>query len=308
MDEFEERLTEWGRKWRDRQPVSGRPRFDTLSGQGPFVKLSKAFGVIAIGAVVVVWVGILSSRSEVGAGKLSSGSEITGTGWLIQSADSGDVQLCLGGFSRVSDSPTCSVVAVAVKGVQWDTVPGAQRDAGAWFAPHVFVRGTWTGSEVRIESVTAAPLSNSGPPVPASCGEDDATDGDPNGPPDEAALQPINAEVLGNPDRYAGLWRAASADGTGVMVVEVVGDVSAVEAKLRRLYPYALCLVKAKFSETQLNSTLRAIGPATQKWRAEVDYPTNRVIVSVATSTDEIQERLEPFLDRISIRPLLEPA
>jgi hypothetical protein len=310
MDDLEELLTEWGRKWRKRQPPFDPPsldplpsaRYQTLRGY-----LSATSGVIVLGVLVLAWLGIMSfMRSDAGAGRLSTGSDVTGTGYLIESADGRQVQLCLGG-SRLMGPPSCSVVAVPVEGVQWDAVPGATRDQGVWYATHVTVRGTWTGSSVTVKSVVAAPQSSSAPPVPASCLGDATVGGSPSGSEDEAALRPLNAEVLGHPDRYAGLWRAASTEGLGPMVVEVVGNPSTAESKLRGLYLYPLCLVAAKFSETELNSTLNVIGRATQDWRAEVDYPSNRVIVSVGVLTEAVQRRLQPYLDRLVVSQLLQP-
>jgi len=311
MDELEDLLTEWGQRWRERQPQFAPPSLDPLPSarhQTLRAYLSATSGVIVIGVLVLVWLGIMSfMRSGTGAGRISTGSAVSGTGWLIESADGRHVQLCLGSFGRLMGPPSCSVVAVPTEGVRWDAVPGATRDDGVWYATHVTVRGTWTGSSVTVKSVIAAAPSSSIPPVPASCRDDLRKSGGIASPDSESALMPLDAEVLGHPDRYAGLWRAASTEGLGPMVVEVVGNLSAVETKLRQLYPYPLCLVGAKFSETELNSTLNVLGRATQDWRAEVDYPSNRVIVSVSMLTDAVQRRLEPYLDRIVVSQLLQP-
>ena len=271
---------------------------------------SPTTGLIAVGLLVVVCVGVmLVIRPNIAAGQLGAGSTVTGTGYLIENADGRQVQLCLGG-SRLVGPPSCSVVAIPVEGVRWNAVPGATRDDGVWYATHVTVRGTWSGSKITLGSVSAAPLPGSLPPVPNSCIRDLRKTSGIASPNSEAALMPLDAEVFDDPDRYAGAWRAeaASSEGLGPMVVEVVGKPSAVEPMLRRLYPYPLCLVGAKLSETELNSTLNLLGRATQDWRADVDYPSNRVIVSVAMLTDALHRRLEPYRDRIIVRQLIHPA
>ena len=263
-------------------------------------------GVVA-GIVVAVVGFIVVVRSDGVAARISAGSAVTGTGWLIEGLD-GQVQLCLGGFGRLEAVPGCSVVAVPVDGVQWDAVPGATQGDGIWYAEHVTLRGTWTGSTVVVQSVVAAPQASDAPPVPDSCIGQAGASGSPEKPEDEAALRPLDEEVLGNPDRYAGLWRAASTEGMGPIVVEVVGDLSAAESKLRRLYAYPLCVVAAKFSENDLNTAFRELGPATQDWFAEVDYPRNRVVVSVAVLTDAVERRLKPYLELVFVSQLLQPA
>jgi hypothetical protein len=312
VDELEERLTEWGREWRDGQPPIVPGTFDPLPNardhtfRGYF---SAILGIAVIGAVVLGWVGVTAFiRSDVGDGGLIAGSGVTASGWLIASTDGRQVQLCLGGFGRLMGPPTCSVVAVRVEGVQWDAVPGATQEGGVWYAADVTVRGTWTGSTVTVKSVIAAPSSSSLPAIPASCQSDLTKSGGRPSPNSEAALKPLDSEVLDNPNRYAGLWRAASTEGLGPMVVEVVGDPSAAEKKLREIYPYPLCLVTAKFSETKLNSTLNLLGRATKEWLAEVDYPSNRVVVSVSVLTDSVRGRLQPYLDRILVTPLVHPS
>jgi len=235
---------------------------------------------------------------------IRAGSAVTGTGYLIEST-SGRVQLCIGG-SRLMGPPGCSVVAVRVDGVSWDKVPGATQSHGIWYAQDVTVHGTWTGTSVTVRSVTAAP-PNPTPDLPRSCA---AHQGDGTGlgtMQEETALRPLNDEVFGHPDRYGGMWRAASADGLGRIVVDVVGDPASVASKLHALYPYPLCVIRAQFSEADLEAALRAIGLSTPDWVAEVDYPPNRVTVWVAIFTENIRERLAPYGDRILLKQLLQP-
>jgi hypothetical protein len=239
------------------------------------------------------------------ASDIREGSAVHGIGYLIE-GESGEVQLCMGG-GRLVDPPTCSVVAVRVDGVKWDAVPGAQEVAGRWFASNVSVTGTWTGSSVVAESITAAPPEDAESDIKNPC-EADEGDGAGLGTVDEeTALKALGDEVFGHPDRYAGLWRAHSRDGLGRIVVGVVGDPSSAQSILRPLYPYPLCVVAVAHTETDLELVLKALGASTRDWLAEVDYPDNRVRVSVALLKNDVQRRLQPYFERILVRELLEP-
>jgi hypothetical protein len=127
-------------------------------------------------------------------------------------------------------------------------------------------------------------------------------------PAEESQLAALDEEVFGHPETYAGLWRASSRDGRTRLVVNVVGDASAVTGKLRSLYPFPMCIRQVPYSEAVLNETLGSIGEQTANWLASVDFSTDRVRVSVATVTADIIDRLKPFADRVMLSPLIRPA
>jgi hypothetical protein len=265
--------------------------------------LSPTLFIVGLGLVGIVLLARTQwNGSGVGTSRFPEGSMVAGTGYLIEN-QSGGVQLCLGG-GRLVQAPTCSVVAITVKGVDFRAVPGAIQQGGRWYATNVTVRGKWSGGSVRVETINAGPLTSS-PDPPNPCA---ANEGDGIGlgtPAEESALAGLDEEVFGHPDRYAGLWRATSTDGLGRIVVDVVGDLTGVQAKLGKLYPYPLCLVRAQFSESDLDIALQALGERTDAWLAAVDYPRNRVTVSVGVLTEEVQSRLQPFSDKIFISELL---
>lgn len=308
MDELESALQAWGRRWRE-----GQGAFDPaqLSPAVPYYRARlrarwPSLGLAGAAAFLILTVAITRIGPNASVGWLDDGDRVVGTGFLIESP-SGAVQLCIGGFGRGANSPGCSVVAVAVTAVDWDLVPGATRAEGIWYAEDVEVRGSWTESALQLESVTSHPRPSYTPPSnPCSADEGDGTGLETAE--EEAALAALGSEVFGNPERYAGLWRAASRDNLGRVVVAVVEDPNELRPKLGTLYPFPLCVIRAEFSGADLSTALSSLGESTPDWLARLDYPTNRVIVSVGVITEAIQAKLQPFADRVFVRELLRPA
>lgn len=306
MDEIDAALHEWGRRWREAQPTPqgvGIPRGATRYSL--WHRLPRlAVPAVGVLAVLLAAIGLTTRGPASGADWLRPAMAVTGTADLIDDAD-GTTQLCLGGSDLVRP-PGCSSIAVPVEGVRWVDVPGAAEDRGVRYAWHVTVRGNWTGSVLQVVSVAAAPTTTF-PAVANPCAGDEGSGAGLGTPNEEAALGALGAEVQGHPDQYGGEWRAASADGLGRMVVSVVGDPVAAEPRLRALYPYPLCITAAQFSETQLASTLDALGRSTADWTADIDDAHNRVKVSVAVLTGTIEQRLRPYADRVMISQILQP-
>ena len=313
-------LRKAGAAWRASQDTLAEPELPDFSSARtrdswairPLIAISSLVVVLLVVAGGLFLRGVLLDRGpEVGgvqppatAYVLREGDAVTGTADLIQ-GESGEVQLCEGG-SRLMGPPTCGVVAVPVEGVDFETVPGAIFD-GRWYANHVTVHGTWTGEMVVVDSVSSAPPDLGAPELPNPCADDEGDGTGLGTGAEETALRGLNDEVFGNPQRYGGEWRAASADGLGRIVVNVVGDPSAVESTLQGLYPFPLCVVAVAFSEADLEATLQAVGESTPEWRAAVDFPRNRVTVHVGYLTEQLKSRLEPYSDQVVVRQLLQP-
>ncbi|HWP63446.1 MAG TPA: hypothetical protein VNO86_08250 [Candidatus Binatia bacterium] len=216
----------------------------------------------------------------------------------------GELQLCVPGLTRLVDDgrpPTCSAVSTPLRGLSASSIPGWVSTDGSGYAVGVTVFGTWTGDGIEVERAVGAFAPAT--PAPIEC------QGPASGPPasgdlrEEAALAALYDEVFGNREVYGGYWRSS----LGHIVVGVTGDPADREARVRQLYPYALCLVRVPNSLAALDATAAGLEGRVAPWQVVIDPATNRVRVRVLVVDEATAALAAGHEGQIAFDPLVRP-
>jgi hypothetical protein len=192
-------------------------------------------------------------------------------------------------------------------------VPGSDQPERRWVTEFLRVEGSWDGSAVEAIRVIPAdqqPLGSLFEPPGVPCdapiggwtGESGSGD-------QEAAAAALQAEVTQNPETYVGVWSAEpdpSTDPTlSVVVVGTVEDVESVGPRLRSIYAYDLCIVRADYSRAELDEALRELAVEGRNWELYVDPAIARVVVKVPAFDHVVSEAIGRFSDLVAVRAIV---
>jgi hypothetical protein len=182
---------------------------------------------------------------------------------------------------------------------------------GDWDGTSARVEGTWDGEAITATAMTAAPPPSrlSLPPIPC----DPPAGGWPGLPTPEdgeSAGLALEAEVNRHPDRYLGLWPAATTNAGGdvskrAIVVGTVEDVSSVAAALRVIYPFNLCVVQSDFSATELQPVVDELDALNYPWVVDLEARVGRVEVWTTALSPAMAEALDRFSDKVDVHTTL---
>jgi len=205
--------------------------------------------------------------------------------------------------------PTCSRLSTRLRGLAPAAIPGWVVSGGTAYALDVTTFGTWTGDGIDAERAISGSLVRD--PDPIECpGPAVGPRPEPGGPREEAALGALSEEVFGQRDRYGGFWRSR----LGHIVFGVAGDPAGAEARLRRLYPYALCLVRVPNSLTVLDGAAQRLEAriesgqlVAEQWLWSLDMATNRVRVPVHVVDEATAALLHGLEGQITLDPVVRP-
>ncbi len=231
------------------------------------------------------------------------GDRVAATGLVVGDV-TGELRLCVPGLTRLVDDgrpPTCSSVSTPLRGLSTSSIPGWVSSDGSGYAVGVTVFGTWTGDGIEVERAVGAFAPAT--PEPIEC------QGPVSGPPasgdlrEEAALAALYDEVFGNREVYGGYWRSR----LGHIVVGVAGDPADLEARVRQLYPYALCLVRVPNSLAVLDATAAGLEDRVASWQVVIDPATNRVRVTVLVVDEATAALAAGHEGQIAFDPLVRP-
>jgi hypothetical protein len=190
---------------------------------------------------------------------------VTGQGTVM---DTGSPELCLGAVAE-SYPPQCS--GLPIVGWDWSKVAGQFEKSGDTRWGSFVLTGTFDGTTFTMTkpAISLATYDPAAPPAydpfKTPCAEPDGGWAvvDPAKTNDQTMQQVF--EKASQLDGYAGSWMDQSRntstdegqqnDPTLVVVnVTVTGDVDAAEAELREIWGGALCVSKAKYTETDLQA------------------------------------------------------
>jgi len=220
-------------------------------------------------------------------------------------------RLCLGG-QLDSAPPICGDVAVV--GLDWNAVSGANHSGDVIWMEQAFVTGTYSDGVMTLTeqphhataAETSAAFDRSNGPVPcAEPAEGWAATGGrfPPGSDYNASIEMVDAVTVGSND-WGGAWieyigGTAPADlqshPEAVILVELfTGDLARHETELRSVWPGALCVASAATTSAEIEALAQKISADEYdadsldpllRQSAVVDYSrgTIRVVVAVAT-------------------------
>ena len=211
------------------------------------------------------------------------GDPAVGQGQLVESPGE-PTRLCAGEIIIPLSKTAkyrCTPLNIEVRGVDIRAVGGVHEYIGALVVDNVVVRGIWDGVSLHVSEVGGAFPTLPGAPE-LTCIEEvpgAVPEGLPR-PETEAAYKALEFEISSHADTYGGQWLATLRD-REVMVVAALGDLTDATARVRAIFPFALCVVPAEFSLDELErikSELRANDGASQP---ELALTRNRVLMRV---------------------------
>lgn len=183
--------------------------------------------------------------------------------------------------------------------------------AADWDGTYARVEGSWDGESIMATAVTAgqSPRGPSWPPIPC----DPPVGGWPDLPTSEdgeAAGLALEEEVQRHPDRYLGLWPAATTNTAGevsnrALVVGTVEDVESVTAALTAIYPFNLCVVRSDFSAAELQPVVDELEALGYPWHVGLEPRVGRVEVWTTVLTPRMAEAIARFSDKVEVHPTL---
>jgi hypothetical protein len=233
---------------------------------------------------------------------LAKGDAVVAEGDLVQQSD-GSVVICVAAGGRLPNTgtpPACSSIAVAVVGLETDSVPTWTRVGSGGFAEAVRIFGTWTGTAVKFDhaSTELSAQINASPCPPDSMS---------SGPPldMETAVVRVNEIMRADPASYGGAWVAVDRDSINTLVVGVLGEPSAVTAALRTAYPFNLCITRVNRSVDDLQGLATKIRNDHPEWSPALDLPSNSVRVRFPIISDEIADVVRPYGGGVTVDALV---
>lgn len=332
MDETDRFLREVGERWRSWQAPPPDVDIRRLAPTGRrwhwlLVPVGAATVAVSVGlAAWAIWQhGPATGPGSVGSAlgallevQVRPGEHVAAHGQIVKAGESGPT-ICRVlpppdvGYEdpAAAPAPVCSSFTVPVLGVVFESLPGWSVRGNTGFSAELIVRGTWTGSAIDVAQVLepgAAP-THVWPPVPCEepVGGWPSTAGGPLEV--EASLSALGDEIAANPDLYVGSWRAGSVDPSGgdetIIVVGTTVSPEEVRVKLRRLYPYALCITKVDYNATQLRNVATALSEVEASWAVSLRPELSRVQVDVVVLDARAVDRLAPFAASIVVEPFV---
>jgi hypothetical protein len=316
----DELVSKAGRRWRATLPPP--PDLDVLVAGVENRRKSRLLPLASLAVTVTVAAVILGSlvlrqrstspvaspgldwtSSDYQAATVHPGDRVTATGMVI--AYPGEhLEICLpGAVAGVGGGEphapfACGLFRAPLDGLDQNTLPGRSEAGGAVYSPsRLTVQGTWTGTSITVSSVDVAtsepPASSGGIPCPTPAV------GWPKPPADlEEAVRPLSDAITAHPDQYSAYWGGDSGGLTptlAVAIVGTVGDPDAVRPALESVYPYGVCVVKVKYSATDLQGALDALSAkiSDRTLGAMIDPELDRVRVELTIVTRELATLLE---------------
>jgi hypothetical protein len=322
--------THWNRQWQiaGRLPEDEPPSRRVRHQAAPIVRRARAPTIPVVPLMVLSTALAVVVGEAVGRGMapdkpdrpapaggpplvVRTGDRVVATGMVMADAD-GNLRFCVPAPRRLVDDgrpPSCSPLATPLRGLAPAAIPSWVGSGGAGYALDVTIFGTWAGDGIDAERAITGSLATE--PDPIECpGPAVGPRPEPGDLRQEAALGALSEEVFGQRDRYGGFWRSRF----GHIVVGVAGDAAAEEARLRRLYPYALCLVRVPNSlsildgaAATLEARLESGQLVAERWLWSLDMATNRVRVPVLVVDEATAALLHGLEGQITLDPVVRP-
>jgi hypothetical protein len=211
---------------------------------------------------------------------LQPGDRAVGAGQLV-AREGEPTRLCTGKDPLESSRGAqfrCSPASVELAGFEVRSLPGAHLYGGAVVVDFAVVHGRWDGRVLAVDAVGGRVLSL--PVAPVLACDVEAPGAVPEGSQTletEAAYVRLQAEVDSDPDGFAGLWVVT--EGRRTAVVATTRDLGVVVARLRRVFPFALCVTQVRFSMTELKSLMQDLRRPDGSWWVDISVERNRVLV-----------------------------
>jgi hypothetical protein len=248
-------------------------------------------------------------------GIVGEGAPVVAHGHLLES-DSG-VLLCQMLMGRATGTaPSCAFEPlVPVTGV--DVRDLGAESGGVWVTDYVRVDGIWISGGVAANRVSPADRPQGAEhlqllfPVDRDVPCETPPGGWPDPPEDDQLVAPLQAEIENHPEKYVGFWNGVVSDAKGdvldlVVIVGTVADVAAVEAELRLLYPYNLCVTRAAYSGTDLRRIADSLSAIDPDWLVSISPSLSRVVVRLVVFDQASADALVPYADKVIVRPVVE--
>jgi len=224
------------------------------------------------------------------------GDAVVATGAMAEQR--GDVYLCPTKLLGITGGIGCLGDLVIV------------RNAQSWRGD-VRVEGVWDGQAIEATAITRekVPSGSSWPPIPC----DPPAGGWPSlptGDDGESTGRALEQEVGRHPERYIGLWPAATTNAAGdvknrALVVGTVDDVQSVTQALTAIYPFNLCVVRSDFSAAELEPVVDELESLDYPWHVGLEPRVGRVEVWTTALTPEMAEALAPFSGKVALQTAL---
>jgi hypothetical protein len=232
---------------------------------------------------------------------VSAGDSVVATGYLAARAN--DLYLCPTRLLGITGGFGC---------LGADLVPVAGADALVWDRQFARVEGVWDGEVIQAVDIVATAVPDR--PAIASIPCSPPVSGWPGNGTSEAAEsagQLLEEEVAGHPQKYVGLWSAASpseaGDITRAVVVGTVADVQTAVDELAAIYPFNLCVVRVEYSATDLQSALDELSATNSQWHLEIEPSADRVILTTTALDPAAAEAIAGFAGKVEVHATLRP-
>lgn len=200
---------------------------------------------------------------------------------------------------------------VSIRGLDPRTLPGSERESGAYVTTWVTVYGTWDGDalEATQAAATDEPDELVPPTVPCNAPEGGWPGGATGDDGEQAALA-LERHVATQPERYVGIWPAVippphDARGAHAIVVGTVDDVDTEGAELAAIYPYNLCVVPVEFSARELEEVADQLSALDERWLVEVEPAADRVIVATDVFDQATAEAIAPYREMVLVHTVV---
>lgn len=310
--DVDERLREAGERWRSEQTGPQEPDLARITRRRAR-PLGGGIGAAIIGlAALSLVLGLAVFRSGHGSNPGAIATTQPSRSAVPKSVNEGDTVMAVGivteqvaGVTQLCHTnpqltdggqapPTCSAIAVAIRGFDPAGIPSwTKRDGVAFSTTLVVVHGTWRAHAIDVASVEGTTSGGQTQPVSLPCATPTGgwvVDDFSSAPSRESALAQLTTVVAQSPDVYSGLW-SARPEGTtlGQLSVVVVGTVdgpSHVEASLRQVYLGNLCVNQVDFSATKLREVASRLQGVDPGWRVVVSPDLDRVKLSIVVLDD----------------------
>ena len=197
---------------------------------------------------------------------------------------------------ETSSAPECSPISVPLLGLDASSLPEPMERGGVVFDEIVAITGVWTGDAISVETVASdlGRVDLTVVPCPAPPTGWVLPSGEPADI--ESQIRRLADELSEHPADYAGYWPAfPSPNDAAVMVVSVLGGAEERRQTLTAVYPWAICLVEARFAVQDLESLAVALDPPGPGWPPHVDLRLNRVLVPVILVDQAVVDRLAEY-------------
>lgn len=297
-------LSNAGMSWRRSLPPPPEAAFADLKPPAFGVLGGAAIGLAIAGLFVAGAAFTLTRLSEPRTGggteAVRPGDRVEAHGTFV-AAPGGSPVICrpldsLDTGAEARTPPTCSPISVRIEGVDVRSLlTWGETRAGTFFVDSVRITGSWTGEAIVVDAIEPVPIESDYGTIPC----DPPPTGWPPGPTSpletEDATASLADAVQGDPARFSGYWGVTDPSGgtdgraLDVLVVGVRGDMDAARGDLEAVYPYALCLVSVRFSESELEKAARDLArdrASELTWAPRVDVELNRVRVRIKIVDD----------------------